>query len=416
MKFEFIIAKRLKTDGSDGNKYGMPSLNIAVLGMSLAIIVMILSIVIVCGFKREISNKIYNLDSHIKIYNATGTYFNEKPPTITYNDIKELIVDSSAYNDISLIAEKPTILKTSNDFKGVIYKGVDGNYNWDFITSCIIDGRIPNLADTANISEIIISKITANELQLKLGDKVPTYFIEDKVKIRNSRVVGIYSTDLEDFDKTFILGNIKQLQSVNGWSSETGSYISINCNKTEDIVNEFDRLQAILQAHNHSDHNHIVYNITNTTRNNLSYFTWLNLLDTNVVIIIIIMLLVSLFTLISSLIMIVLGRVNMIGILKTLGTNNTSIRHIFIYLTNKLILKSMLLGNMVGLGFALLQDKFHFIKLDAEAYYIPYVPIEIEWNLITLLNIGVIVVSYFTLLAPSHIISTIKPYRSINYE
>lgn len=413
MKFELLIASRLKINSVDGQKKGSPSLNIAVAGMTLAIIIMILSICIVSGFKREISNKIYSLDPHIRIYNAMP-YSNK--PTIDYDVILPVVKDVPSISEACLIAEKPAILKTSNDFKGIIYKGVDSNYDWTYLKSCIVEGRVPNLNDSANVSEIILSKTISKQLNLKTGDRVHTYFIDEKVKVRNSMIVGIYSTDLEDFDNNMILGNIRQLQSVNKWESSTGDYIGVNCNDVSKINDIAADIQSQLTERASTETTPTFYNVTSTTSNNAAYFTWLNLLDTNVIVIIVIMLLVSSFTLIAGLLMIVLERINMIGILKTLGTNNTSIRKIFIYLTNKLIIKSLILGNLLSIGIAVLQDKFHILKLNAEAYYISYVPIELDWSVLLLLNIGIIVVSYITLLVPSHIISTIKPYKSINFE
>lgn len=415
MNFEFYIAKRLKTNKADGeSNKSTPSLSIAVFGITLAITIMILSITIVCGFKSEISNKIYNLDSHIKIRPVNVHFGEYEIGNEINNDVVNTITGftDNEIKNIGLIAEKSAILKTGDDFKGVVYKGVDDNYDWKYINSSLIDGRIPNLNDTADISEILISKIIANRLQLSVDDKIFTYFIDEKVKVRKSRVVGIFNTDLEDFDNNYIIGNIRQIQSVNNWDANTGNYIEVNCNKVADIEDFADVLHRKLNPPS----DNLRYHVTSTTKVNTSYFTWLQLLDMNVVIIIIIMLLVSSFTLISAMLMIVLERINMIGILKTMGAGNNSIRKIFIYLTNKLILKSMLLGNLIGLSVAYIQQEYHIIKLNAEAYYISFVPVEINWWYILALNVVILAVAYLSLLGPSHIVSKIEPNKSVKFE
>lgn len=413
MKFEFFIANRLKTGVVDGNnKSSTPSLRVAVFGMTLAIAIMILSITIVCGFKREISNKIYALDSHIKI--RTYTYQGANETSLTNEPIIGILknIEQNNISSIGLIAEKSSILKTPTDFKGIIYKGVDLQYNFDFLEKSIVEGRVPNINDSTAISEVIVSKYIANKLQLSVGDKIPAYFIDNKVKVRNVHIVGFYNTDLEDFDKTYIIGNIRQLQSVNGWRENEGDYIGVNCVDTDNLESVAEGITQTLASVIPEQRFHV----TTTTGNNAAYFTWLNLLDMNVVIIILIMLIVSAFTLISGMLMIVLERVNMIGTLKTLGTSNRSIRNIFILLTNKLILKSLLYGNLIGIGVSIIQQQFHIVKLNAETYYMPYVPIEINWWWILLLNVGIIVISYLSLLTPSHIVSTIEPNKSIKFE
>lgn len=416
MNLEFYIAKRIRTsEQKGGNGKAIPSLNIAVIGMTTAIVIMILSITVVCGFKSEISSKIYNLDSHIKIRSLSSYSGGSEFQPIADTDVLGKLAEtySEEIKTIGLIAEKSVVLKTQEDFKGIVYRGVDKNYDWSYWKSIIIDGRTPQVNDSSNVAEIIISKFTANQLKLSVGDKIYTYFIDDKVKIRNSKIVGIYNSDLEDFDKTYILGNIRQIQSVNGWDDNTGTYIGIDCRNSDNI----DELaNNIYNSLNNNDTSNDVWQISTTTKSNLSYFTWLGLLDMNVLIILIIMLAVTSFTIISAMLMIVLERVRMIGILKTLGTENRFIRKIFIFLTFKLIFKSLIIGNLIGLITTLLQHTFHIIKLDAEAYYVSYVPVEINWIYILLLNIGIISVAYISLIAPSHIISKIEPNKTVRFE
>lgn len=417
MKHEIFIAHRLQL--GQGAQKGSPSLNVAIAGIVLAIVVMILSVVIILGFKSEINGKVLALDAHLKISNAT-LGIDDNYSTVRGTEVfKDLISDSalSAHiSSMSLIAEKPAILKTENDFKGIVFRGVDDGYDWSFIKSKLASGRVPNTKSSDDIADIAVSKSTANQLGLKVGSDILTYFIDNKVKVRKAHVVGIFNTDFDTFDNTYILGNIAQVQSINGWTNDMGNYVGVNLQNTADLQQQTYVLYSHLAKCVYDQQATTLYNVTNTYRNNISLFTWLNMLDMNVVIILVLMVIVSGFTLVTALFMIILERIRMIGLLKSLGATNGSIRQIFIYLTQKLIIKSIIWGNIIGIGLALVQKYFHIIKLNPEAYYMPYVPIEINALSLIVLNVAVIIISYVTLLAPSYIISTIKPSSTIRFE
>lgn len=417
MNYEVFIAQRLKLGGGVGR--GSLSLNIALAGITLAIVVMILSITVMMGFRNEISNKIYCLDPHIKVSNAV-LGIDDKYATISALDAFQAIENDSVYKgkilSMTLIADKPAILKTDEDFKGIQYRGVDNDFDWSYLRSHLVGGRTPQIGDSAGINEIVISRIIAQQLRLKVGDKVLTYFIDDKVKVRNSRVVGIFNTDLDAFDKSLILGDIRLIQQVNGWDKFTGNFIGIYLKDVSNVKNDAYQLYSLLAADTYNRQTSTLFNVTQTHDYNLAFFSWLNMLDTNVVIILVLMLIVTAFTLVSALLMIVLERIRMVGLLKALGATDGSIRRIFIFLTGKLILQAIVLGNIIGLGLALIQKYLHLVKLDPEAYYMPFVPIHIDWMAILMLNIGILVISYLTLIGPSYIISSIKPSSSMRFE
>ncbi len=420
MNFELFIARRLRLGKS--SRKGSPGMGIALTGIVLAVVVMILSIAIVMGFKNEVTGKIYSLDAHVKINNAV-LGLDENYATVNGREVYEALRDNKVLMDkiesISLIADKPAILKTNDDFKGVEYRGVDAGFDWSYIESRLVDGRVPSIADTANtanISEVVISQAVAKALNLKKGDKVLTYFIDSKVKVRNSKIVGVFSTDFESFDNTIMLGNISLVQQVNGWNGDTGNYVGINMSDMETLLEDSYTINSVLASNCIEKENKTLYNVSNTFQNNTAFFSWLSMLDMNVVIILVLMVIVSGFTLISALIMIILERVRMIGVLKALGCDNSSIRRIFIYLTHKLIFKSLVLGNAIGLTLALVQHYFHIVKLNADVYYMPYVPICLNVWVIVALNVGVVVASYITLLGPSYIVSTIKPTATMRFE
>lgn len=418
MRFEFFIASRLKLGAK--HKAGSPSLNVALVGIILAILIIILSVEIVMGFKKEITTKINSLDSHLKVMNgAIGIDDN-----FSMVDMREvsnaLSSDSSLLNklsSVSLIAEKPVILKTNEDFKGLHFKGVDANYDFSFLESHLVEGRIPNYENQDSTQEILLSSTIAKQLKLRLNDKIYTYFIDDKVKVRNCKIVGIFNTDFETFDKAYIVGNIALLQSINDWKSHMGNYVGINVNDVENVDQEaYDLYGRLALQSIGDDDTSTVYNVTSIKQNNLSFFTWLGMLDMNVVIILVLMMIVSGFTLVAALLMVVLERIKMIGLLKALGTTNMSIRRIFIFLTHKIIFKSMIIGNLLGIGLGMLQKQFHIIKLNPDAYYMNYVPIDINFTTLLLLNVAILVISYITLIGPSYIVSTIKPTATMRFE
>ena len=404
----------------DGERQkGSPSLTVALVGIVLAVVVMILSIAIVMGFKGEITGKIMHLDAHLRVNNA-ALGIDENYATVNGREVREALADDSGFSSmiesISLIADKSAILKTDEDFLGIIMRGVDEGYDWRYLESKMVEGNVPAVSDTASSNQIAISKTVADRLRLHAGDKVATYFIDDKIKVRNLTVSGVFETDLEAFDGAYIVGGIGIIQGVNGWNGDTGTQMAINMKHTGNLENDAYDLYSLLAEKTVQHESKNLFFVSTTHQNNLPFFAWLQMLDMNVVIILTLMMIVAAFTLISAMLMIVLERIRVIGNFKALGATNGSIRRIFIYLTGKLILKALLIGNIIGIGLCLLQKYCHIIRLDPSAYYMPYVPIHLSIPALVLLNVGIIVVSYLTLLGASHIISTIKPTATMRFE
>ncbi len=398
---------------------GSPSLTVALVGIVLAVVVMILSIAIVMGFKGEISGKIMHLDAHLRVTNA-ALGIDDNYATVNGREVREAIAENGTFDplieSISLVADKSAILKTDQDFMGIIMRGVDDGYDWRYLKSRMVEGTTPVVSDTASSQQIAIGKTVADRLQLHAGDKVMTYFIDDKIKARNLEIAGVFETDLDAFDAAYIVGSISTVQRVNDWNGDTGTQVAINLKNTGNLDADAYSLYTLLAENTLKHESHNLFFVSTTQQNNLPFFAWLQMLDMNVVIILTLMMVVAAFTLISAMLMIVLERIRVIGNFKALGATNGSIRRIFIYLTGKLILKALLIGNIIGIGLALLQKYGHIVRLDPTAYYMPYVPIHLSIPALVLLNVGIIVVSYLTLLGASHIISTIKPTATMRFE
>jgi len=417
MNHEIYIARRMSLDSE--RQQGSPSLTVALVGIVLAVVVMILSIAVVMGFKGEITGKIMHLDAHLRVTNA-ALGIDENYATVNGREVREAVTEDGDFapmvESISLIADKSAILKTDDDFMGIIMRGVDEGYDYNYLEKKMIEGHLPGAGDTAGSNEIIISKTVADRLLLHAGDKVPTYFIDDKIKVRNLTVSGVFETDLEAFDNAYIVGPIGIVQGVNGWNGDTGTQVAINMRDTRDLDGAAYDLYSLLAENTVQHESKNLFFVTSTHQNNLPFFAWLQMLDMNVIIILTLMMIVAAFTLISAMLMIVLERIRIIGNFKAMGATNGSIRRIFIYLTGKLILKALVVGNLIGIGLALLQKYGHIVRLDPTAYYMPYVPVSLSIPALLLLNVGIIIVSYITLLGASHIISTIKPTATMRFE
>ena len=417
MNHEVFIAQRMKLNNN--RQKGSPSLTVALVGIVLAVVVMILSIAIVMGFKGEISGKILRLDAQIRVTNA-ALGIDDNYATVNGREVREAITDEGDFaqliESMSLIADKSAILKTDDDFMGIIMRGVDEGYDWRYLKSKMVEGTEPAVSDTASSNQVVISKTVADRLQLHAGDKVMTYFIDDNIKARNLTVSGVFETDLEAFDNAYIVGGIGIVQGVNGWNGDTGTQVAINMKNPNDLEGDAYLLYTLLASNTVKHESKNLFYVSTTHQNNLPFFAWLQMLDMNVVIILTLMMIVAAFTLISAMLMIVLERIRVIGNFKALGATNGTIRNIFIYLTGKLIIKALIIGNVIGIGLALAQKYGHIVRLDPTAYYMPYVPIHLSIPALLMLNVGILIVSYLTLLGASHIISTIKPTATMRFE
>ena len=328
-----------------------------------------------------------------------------------------MIDDTKAFASAALVLEQPGILKTDTDYQGVVVKGMQPGAAWDFVKSNLVEGCVPDYSDDSDKNRVVISRSMAYALNLGVDDRINAYFFTgNAVRARRLDIAGIYDTHFSDYDKLYVFGSLPLTQGLNSADVSAGSRIELRVNDENKIDDDALLLQDAMMRASYNGLLDGMYRINSVHNTGMMYFNWLELLDTNVVVILVLMTLVSGFTLISSLFIIILERVNMIGILKALGATNGEVRRIFIYLVQRLVLWGMLAGNAVGITFLVLQRHYHLLPLDPDAYYLNYVPVEINWWYILALNVGVFVVSWLMVLAPSHMVSTISPSQSIRYE
>ncbi len=420
MNLPIFLGRRLSFNPGAGRPTP-PGVAVGVAGIALALIVMMVSIAVVTGFKHEIREKVTGFESEVTIYAhdmRTGEYETngfELTPSL------RKVIAQTAGEDVrvSYSVRQPGILKTDSAFTGVVIKGVSPDFDWTFIRRALVSGEIPHYAsgDEELTNTIVISSEMARKLGAKTGDRIYAHFFRDNnIASRRLTVKAVYDTRFSDYDNLYAFTPALLLQQLAGVDSTTVGAVEINGIRGEepDVVAE--RLRTAAMQLSLDETPGRIYEVTNVRQAGAMYFNWLELLDTNVVVILILMTLVSGFTLISSLFILILDRVNTIGLLKAMGADNSLVRAVFIVMAERLVARGLIIGNIIGLGLLYVQYKWHLLPLDPEAYYLAYVPVEINWWYILALNVGVAVVSCLMLILPSHMISTLSPARSIRYE
>jgi lipoprotein-releasing system permease protein len=403
---EFFIARRL-IKRNTGN-FSDPIIRIAIIAVALGLIVMILAIAIIIGFKHEISSKVIGFGGHIQVSNFDNNYSYEVIPIEQDPALLRQLKDIPGVKHVQSFGNKPGIIKTENDIQGVVLKGIGRDFDWDFFKEKMINGSILQLSDTAISNDILISKKLASLLKLETGNDVRMYFIiDDLIRARRFTIKGIYETGLEDFDKMFVLCDIGQIQKLNSWESNQVAGFEI-------LVNDLKNLDQVANE----VYTFIPYDTNARTIKEIypQIFDWLKLQDMNVIIILTLMILVAIITMISALLILILERTNTIGLLKALGCKTWNIRKIFLIIASNIALKGIFWGNLIGLSLVFVQKYSGIIKLSQESYYVSVVPIQINFFHLLVLNLATLLITIMALVIPSVIISAISPVKAIRYE
>ncbi|MBD5193233.1 MAG: ABC transporter permease [Paramuribaculum sp.] len=420
MNLSIFIGRRLSFNPGSGRPTP-PGVAVGVAGIALALIVMMVSIAVVTGFKHEIREKVTGFESEITIYAhdmQTGEY--ESSGFQLTPSLRSVIAQSAGEDArVTYSVRQPGILKTDSAFTGVVIKGVSPDFDWTFVREALVSGEIPDYANSDDelTNTIIISSDMARKLGAVEGDRIYAHFFRNNtIASRRLTVKAVYDTRFSDYDGLYAFTPALLLQQLAGVDSTTVGAVEINGIQGRDVEEVTDRLRAATMQLSINDTPGRIYEVSNVRQAGAMYFNWLELLDTNVAVILILMTLVSGFTLISSLFILILDRINTIGLLKAMGADNSLVRAIFIVMAERLVVRGLVIGNIIGLGLLFVQHKWHLIPLDPEAYYLAFVPVEINWWYIVALNVGVAVVSCLMLILPSQMISTLSPARSIRYE
>ena len=414
MRIDLFIARRLRLSDNNGN-HTKTSIKIATAGVVLSVIIMLITIAVTSGFKHEIINKLIGFNAPISI-SAEVLDASCSHPIVNDVEAVEKIVNGVLPNVLVEESVKlPAMLKTDESFAAVVFSGYSDNGHIDFIADNIIAGEIPDFKTNPN--KIVISSTVAEMLNVKVGDKISTcFFVAEKMRLRNFEISGIYNSGFEEYDKIIAYSSISTLKKIAGIPDGSATSLEVSGVEFGDIVATYQMLQLALNSVYYDKELTQSLEVGSIINTGAMYLNWLSLLDTNVVVILVLMTAISSFTLIASLIILILERVNMIGTLKMLGATDSVIRRVFILLDLKVLVKGLVVGNIVALLLIILQQQFQLLPLDPESYYISFVPVKIELWQVAALNLGAIVIATAVMIFPSMIISRLKPAMILRYE
>ncbi len=428
MNLPLFIARRIygnegdRRNGSQGTdtartrSVSRPAIRIATIGVAIGLAVMIVTVSVVLGFKHTIRDKVVGFGSHIQVMNVRSVSTMSSDYSVCIGDsmLNELR-GVEGVRHAARYAMTQGILKTDDDFLGVMLKGIGPEYDTRFLGECVVEGELPQFCDTATTYPLVISKTMADKLRLHVGDRVYAYFIgSDDVRARRFNIAAVYETNMKRFDDIVCLTDLYVPQKLNGWHSE-------ECSGAELLVDDFSQLDAtnrrvveLLKGQFDADGNLMAPQTINSAYPQV--FSWLELLDINVWIILALMIAVAGFTMISGLLIIILERTQMIGTLKALGARNSTVRHTFLWFAVFIIGRGLLWGNIVGIGIVLIQQHTGIVTLDPQTYYVSQAPMELNIPIVLLLNLCTLLISVVVLIGPSYLVSRIHPARSMRYE
>lgn len=411
---ESFIARRLYKSEQGSRSVSRPAVLIAQIGVALGLAVMLVTIAVSFGFKHEVREKAVGFSSHIHISNYESAQDFEALPVAADTSLMQMLASMKGVEHVQRYAVKPGVLRTDDDFIGYILKGVGEDYDLSFYAQYLKEGIVPQLSDSVASGNILISRVIADKLQLNVGDKVDSYFLQGTMRARRYTVAGIYETGFNEYDRLFVITDLKAVQALNRWEPDqvTGVEVALtDFNKVDDMNWELGTM--LDRTEDKYGEQYLVQSVTDI---NPGLFAWLDVLDMNVWLILALMIGVAGFTMISGLLILIIERTQFIGILKAIGASNASVRKAFLYLAMLIIGKGMLWGNIVGLGLCAVQKFTGLIPLDPTNYYLDRVPIEFNWLFILAVNVVMFVLSVLILIVPSHLISRIYPTKAMRFE
>jgi lipoprotein-releasing system permease protein len=406
LSLNFLLSRRILKD--KGDRFSRPIVYLSVGGVSLGLVIMMIAIGVTSGYKQEIRNKVIAMGSHIRITHYDQNYSFEQVPINQNSDCILQLKDNPDVVEVQNYATKVGIIKTDDQVEGVVLKGVDNTFSWDFFKKNIIQGEGFSTTDTTASNSIIVSKRMADKLRLKVGDKVHTYFVQDPPRQRSFKISGIYETGLPEYDNMFALVDLRHVRKLNDWNDSLVSGVEV-------LTRNYDKIDEIGDY----IHHHIDYDMKAETIKQIypEIFEWIALFDMNVAVLLIITTCVCLVTMMSIFFIIVLEQTQTIGILKSLGMKTKQVVGTFILVAGDILLKGMLIGDAIALLLGFLQQKFHFIRLNPDTYYVHYVPTHFDWVQVLLLNVGVFAVCMAVLLIPAWVVSRkITPVNAVQFE
>jgi len=410
LKFEYFIAKRIIGSKSYKSSISAPIIKIGIIAIAVGVIVMMIAIATGIGLQQKIREKAVAFNGHVTISNFDSNASNESQMPIAINqDFYPEFTSIEGVSHVQAVASKFGLIRTETDFEGMVLKGVGTDYNWNYFQDFLIQGRLPEYASAQN-NEVLISQFLANRLGFKVGDSFQMLFTSadgERIRHRKFDIVGIYNSGFQELDQTYLIGSIKHVQQLNRWNADQiGNF--------EVFINDYSELE--LKGEEIYQNTSSLLRTEMVTETYATTFEWVKIFDKNIYGIIGIMIIVAGINMITALLVLILERTQMIGILKALGSNNWSIRKLFLYNAGYLILLGLFWGNLIGLGVLFTQKYFKLFPLDPSVYYVTEVPVYINISYIMLLNLGTFIVCLIMLLVPSYIITKISPVKAMRFE
>ncbi len=414
MNLSFFIARRLYSNKQHDRRVSQLAIQIATIGVTIGLAVMILSVCILLGFKNELTEKVVGFGSHIQILNSKSGASPESFPIVTDRSFVNDIARQEGVTHVQRYSGKIGIVKTDSDFKGILLKGIGEEYDTSFMRRHLIKGAVPHFTRKEHRNDVVISDLIANKMQLKVGDKVYAYFFENTIRMRRFNIAGIYRTNMNQFDENVVIANLYTVNSLNKWRDDQSSGLEIFTDKFPHTEATYDKVLAITRDAIDSDGN--TYSAYTIEELYSQIFDWLKLLDLNVWVILGLMACVACITMISGLLILILERSSTIGILKAVGAGDKLVRHIFINYSAFIMARGIVLGNIIGLGLAFLQQRFRIITLDATKYYVDHVPIMFHPALLGIVTVATILICLLAMTGPSYMITRINPVKAIRFD
>ncbi|KEQ29106.1 ABC transporter permease [Pedobacter antarcticus 4BY] len=406
MNTSYFIARRIAIKSK--RTFSKLIVRIAIAGVMLSLAVMMLSVAIIKGFKTEIQQKVRGYVGDIRIFKLDTNNSFELAPFVPSGQTIETLKNNPDIDYFQSYATKPGIISANDEVEGINFKGVEKGFNWSYIEKHLVSGRVINFADSAQaMREILISSYTADRLKLKTGDQFIMHFVQDPPRKRPFKIVGIYDIGVEEIDKGFALGDLNIIRRLNNWKSDEVGGIEVR-------IKNFARLRPV------SDKVYQGLDMKLRSESVEEYFpnifTWLSLLDVNTKVLLVLMMIVGVINMVTALLIMILERTNMIGMLKAFGMRDADVMKVFLYNAVYLVGLGLILGNILGLGLAFLQQYTHVFKLDQTSYYLNYVPIELHLSDVLMLNAATLIICLVVLVIPSMLVSRISPLKAIRFK
>lgn len=396
----------------------MPAVHIATAGVAVGLAVMILSVCLVKGFQGEVAAKLAGFASHIEVLDLNSQTDADNHPITADAALMDVVKKNTQAETVQRVSVKIGVMKTHDDFSGIMLKGIGKEYDKKFIRSCMVEGKFPDFGNNADaINQIVLSRQIAEMLHLKVGDKVYVYFFTNTIKQRRFEIAGIYETHLQQFDKNFVWTDLQTINQLNDWGEEQCSLLEVKLQNFDDLEERTAKLGDAVTAykHTHQITNLSVMSIRDNPRTR-PVLSWLELLDLNVMVILVIMLCVAGVTMISGLLILILERTTTIGVLKALGASNRRIRRIFLVYAGHILVRGMVIGNVFAFLLALLQSQFHLVRLDPATYYVDAVPLAYDPVWLIGINLATLLITLLTLVLPAFIVSVVQPAKTIRFD